>query len=494
MLAADEALLWSRAVRSPAVLLTTLVVLAASCTGDPAPLDPTGATPSDAPGTTGPAPQERGFEQIEHLIFIVQENRSFDHYFGTFPGADGLPVDDRGRFDVCVRDPVLGRCAEPYHDDTPIDEGGPHDHPHSLVSVNDGKMDGFIEAAIDSPNPCAKTRLPADCHGRIGPDQQPDVMGYHDAREILNYWAYAEAFTLQERMFGPTDSWTLPAHLYLVSAWSASCTDPGDPMTCESDLELDGALDGQRGGTAAATYGWTDITYLLHEAGVSWAYYAGGTLCERRPCGGNAPTPAQNPLPAFTTVQENRQVRNIKAHPDFYRAVEDGTLPTVSWIVPGHGGISEHPGNGAPLTRGQAHVTRLINAVMRSDLWLNTAIFLTWDDWGGFYDHVEPPRVDENGYGIRVPGILISPWAKPGFIDDQTLTFDAYLRLIEDLFLGSQRLDPDTMSRPDPRPTVREEVDILGDLREEFDFTQEPLEPLILDPRPEPGPASTPGG
>jgi phospholipase C len=130
---------------------------------------------------------------------------------------------------------------------------------------------------------------------------------------------------------------------------------------------------------------------------------------------------------------------------------------------------------------------------MQSDYWSSTAIFLTWDDWGGFYDHEVPPRVDENGYGLRVPSILISPWAKQG-IDSQTLTFDAYLKLIEDLYLGSERLDPATLKRPDSRPTVREDVKILGDLRKLFDFHQKPLPPLILDPHPDPGPASKPGG
>jgi phospholipase C len=128
------------------------------------------------------------------------------------------------------------------------------------------------------------------------------------------------------------------------------------------------------------------------------------------------------------------------------------------------------------------HVTRLVNAAVRGPDWERTAIFITWDDWGGFYDHVVPPRVDLNGYGIRVPGLAISPWAKAGRIDSQTLSFDAYLRLIEDLFLAGQRLDPATMSRPDSRPTVREEIEILGNLLKEFDFTQEPLEPVILDP------------
>jgi phospholipase C len=125
----------------------------------------------------------------------------------------------------------------------------------------------------------------------------------------------------------------------------------------------------------------------------------------------------------------------------------------------------------------------MINAVMQGPDWDSTAIFLTWDDWGGFYDHVEPPVVDVNGYGLRVPGIVISPWVKQG-IDHQTLSFDAYLKLIEDRFLGGQRLDPATDGRPDPRPTVREDVALLGDLADAFDFTQDPLPPLILDPTP----------
>jgi phospholipase C len=121
---------------------------------------------------------------------------------------------------------------------------------------------------------------------------------------------------------------------------------------------------------------------------------------------------------------------------------------------------------------------------MKGPDWNQTAVFLTWDDWGGFYDHVVPPKVDVNGYGIRVPGLLISPWARAGLIDGQTLSFDAYLKLIEDLYLGGQRLDPMTDGRPDSRPTVREDVGILGNLLKEFDFTQQPLPTLILDPNP----------
>jgi phospholipase C len=487
-------------------LAMTLTLAATACTSPGA--DPRSATPSgsrtppptdDPTPTPTPTPTLRGFENIQHVVFIVQENRSFDHYFGTFPGAEGLPMTKDGEPAVCVPDPVLGDCAEPFHDDSLVQRGGPHGQPHSVVDVNGGAMDGFVRVLVAGPNECADDRTIPSCRDDLGPDLQPDVMGWHDAREIPNYWAYAERFVLQDHMFAPADSWTLPAHLFLVSAWSASCTDPQDPMSCRSDLGLEGVVDRQRHGQHPPIYAWTPITYLLTEGGVSWAYYVGNDTCRtpEDPCprlgdGRRGTPPAQNPLPSFTTTHEQDDFANIRLHVDLFDQIEDGTLPSVSWVMPA-GRSSEHPGNGAPLTKGQAHVTRVVNAIMRSELWATTAIFLTWDDWGGFYDHVAPPRVDENGYGIRVPGILISPWAKAGTIDSQVLTFDAYLKFIEDLFLDGARLDPGTMSRPDSRPTVREGVRILGDLRDEFDFKQDPLPPLILDPTPEPGPASVPG-
>src|SRR5262249_10568587 len=145
----------------------------------------------------------------------------------------------------------------------------------------------------------------------------------------------------------------------------------------------------------------------------------------------------------------------------YFAAARSGTLPAVSWIVPDwpH---SDHPS--ASLRAGQAWVTRLIDAAMRSPDWDSTAIFLAWDDWGGFYDHVQPPSVDRFGYGLRVPALMISPYAKQGYVDHQTLSFDAYLKLIEDLFLDGKRLDPMTDGRPDSRPSVREDAEILGNL------------------------------
>jgi phospholipase C len=238
-------------------------------------------------------------------------------------------------------------------------------------------------------------------------------------------------------------------------------------------------------------YAWTDLTYLLHKSNVSWGYYvvngtepdcADDAAVSCAPVRQNARTPGiWNPLPYFDTVRENGQLGNIKSVDKFYAAAKDGTLPAVSWIAPS-GPVSEHPP--ALVSAGQSFVTSLVNAVMRSPEWSSTAIFLSWDDWGGFYDHVVPPSVDQNGYGLRVPGIVISPYAKRGYIDHQTLSFDAYVKFIEDAFLHGQRLDPATDGRPDPRPTVRENVTILGDLTADFDFTQPARPPMLLPVHP----------
>jgi phospholipase C len=187
-------------------------------------------------------------------------------------------------------------------------------------------------------------------------------------------------------------------------------------------------------------------------------------------------------------VKQDGQLGNITDVANFYKDAKAGTLPAVSWITPS-GRNSEHPT--ALVSDGQAWTTSLINAAMQGPNWNSTAIFLSWDDWGGFYDHVAPPKVDANGYGIRVPGIVISAYAKKGYIDHQTLSHDAYVKFIEDAFLGGQRLDPKTDGRPDPRPDVRENAKVLGDLASDFDFTQQPRPPVVLPVKPNPGPAST---
>ncbi len=413
---------------------------------------------------------------IKHIIIIMQENRSFDSYFGTYPGADGIPMKD-GVPTVCVPDPKTNDCVKPYHDSKVINAGGPHAAASAKADIDGGKMDGFIATFRKAQTGCTNPDQPGCVNG-----ETPDVMGYHDESDIPNYWAYARNFVLQDKMFEPNASWSLPSHLFMVSAWSAKCTTPGDPTSCKN------ALDGPSGlNVSKNDYAWTDLTYLLHKANVSWAYYLSegdepdcaddAMLCTPRKQAVKVPG-IWNPLPAFDTVKQDGELDNIQTVDKFFAAAKDGKLPAVSWIVP-EGKVSEHPP--ASIAVGQAYVTGLINAAMQGPDWKDTAIFLAWDDWGGFYDHVVPPNVDENGYGLRVPGLVISPYAKTGFIDHQVLSFDAYLKVIEDDFLGGQRIDPKTDGRPDPRTTVREDVRVLGDLAQDFDFTQKPSPPFFIN-------------
>ncbi|GAC1391209.1 MAG: hypothetical protein NVSMB46_02890 [Candidatus Saccharimonadales bacterium] len=485
----------------------------------------------------------------------MQENRSFDSYFGTYPGADGIPMQN-GVPTVCIPDPTSGSCVKPYHDTIDKNSGGPHGQTDATAAIDGGKMDGFITLAEKASSNCAPN-VPS-CSG----GKQTDVMGYHNGEDIPNYWAYAKNFVLQDKMFQPNASWSLPEHLFMVSEWSAKCSQAGNPQSCVNELQSPGnpsdfgagaqknlikscqndtratacqkALEGagittdmasqlrmliaqnckasdnisqcegalqnttiperlkQRLITAARKlvppdYAWTDMTYLLHKNNVSWGYYVfngtepdcqndSATTCAAVPQ--NAKTPGiWNPLPYFDTVKQDGQLNNIQSLTNFYDQAQKGTLPAVSWIDP-EGSVSEHPP--ALVSAGQAYVTGLINTIMKSPDWNSTAIFLSWDDWGGFYDHVVPPTVDQNGYGLRVPGIVISPYAKQGVIDHQTLSHDAYNKFIEDDFLNGRRLDPKTDGRPDPRPTIRENVSQLGNLVKDFDFSQLPRKPLIL--------------
>jgi phospholipase C len=435
------------------------------------------------PATAGPGLSHAGIRKIRHVVIVMQENRSFDSYFGTYPGADGLPRKN-GHFTVCVPDAFRHVCARPYHDRANKNYGGSHEYVDTIRDIDGGKMDGFIrEARRGLRKGCARLPKAPQCSRK----HPPDVMGYHDWRELPNYWKYAKNFVLQDHMFEPNSSASLATHLFMVSEWSARCRTKS-PASCVNAVEnpLAPPHTPQNPTSRKPDYAWTDLTYLMHRYHVSWRYYVfTGTQpdCDEDQmiCGSvpqSARTPGiWNPLPWFTTVQQDRQVRNVTTMRNFFRDARRGTLPSVAWLTPSDQ-VSDHPPS--PITKGQAYVTSVINAVMRGPDWRSTAIFLAWDDWGGFYDHVQPPSVDHNGYGFRVPALVISPYARHGYIDHQVLSFDAYVKFIEDDFLAGRRIDPATDGRPDPRPDVRENEAILGDLAADFDFNQKPRRPLIL--------------
>jgi len=503
----------------------------------------------------GPVSAGTGISKIKHVVIITQENRSFDSYFGTYPGADGIPMVN-GQPAACLPDPARGGCVSPFHNTADSNVGAPHSHNDMIADLHNGAMDGFVTQAQKALSGC--TAAQPNCTYRN--TNTTDVMGYHDGTDLPDYWDYARNFTLQDHMFAAASAWSLPAHLYLVSEWSAKCTVPGDPTSCTNALQnpdsgpdpeiigntligkcqtasdlapcrqalttagispdLAAAVDQlintsckptdtynacQAAVDAASVpaavkqhlsdaakhlhlpdYAWTDLTYLLHQQHVSWNYYVfNGTEPDCRndaatcaPVKQDAKTPGLwNPLLYFDTVKQDGELGNIQPLTNFYDAARRGALPAVTWIAPTDK-VSEHAP--AKISTGQRYVAGLINAIMSGPDWNSTAIFLNWDDWGGFYDHVPPPAADGNGYGFRVPSLIISPYAKKGYVDHQTLSQDAYIKFIEDDFLHSQRLDPATDGRPDPRPDVRETSPLLGDLTRAFDFTQAPLPPHLL--------------
>jgi phospholipase C len=473
--------------------LLAAAVAACSAPGSPPPFPGFPHQPGEQVrgGATGYYLIPPGIHKIKHVIIVMQENRSFDSYFGAYPGVDGIPMHD-GVSTVCVPDPAHG-CTRPYHDRADINGGGPHGLANAIADVNGGKMDGFVRQRDAARRLCLVFADPA-----CTTSGTPDVMGYHTAAEIPNYWDYARYFVLQDHMFEAVKSWSLPGRLYEVSEWSARCRNRS-PASCVNDIAGPyGVTNFGRAvkqllatGKSSIDLAWTDITWLLYAHHVSWAYYVqGGTQPDCAvntaetcpPVKQNGATPGiWNPLPLFGDVQQDHQLHNIQPLAAYFDAARAGTLPAVSWVTPS-GRNSEHPPGS--VHQGQAYVTAVINAAMESIDWNSTAIFLSWDDWGGFYDHAVPPQVDLNGYGLRVPGLVISPYARQGYTDHQILSSDAYLKFIEDDFLGGARLDPATDGRPDPRPDVREDAPALGNLITDFNFSQPPRPPLLLPTNP----------
>jgi phospholipase C len=447
---------------------------------------------------------------IKHVIIIMQENRSFDSYFGTFPGADGI------RPGTCIPlDPAqpTGGCVAPFHDQHQYNAGGPHTPGNAKADLGDGitswRRDGFVHTQMIAPHPgCKDSQTHMHCPQVLDGVARHDVMGFHDEQEIPNYWSYAKNFVLQDRLFEPVRSWSRPAHLYLTSEWNALCKDKKNVATCKTTPLADGSPGNFSSGSDGQNYPWVSLFELLDRHKVSWKYYLSTGAepdCEDdaltcNPQDQHHGVPGiWNPPPSFGYVKARGKAYLAEHNPEaeqFLADLKNGTLPTVSWIIP-NDADSEHPANG--VTEGMDHVTALVNAVMQSQYWDSTAIYIDWDDWGGFYDHVAPPTVDYStdskfpiqGYGLRVPGIMISPWARAGMIDHHTMSFDAYATLIEDLFMDGARLNPAKMGKPDSRPTIRDALtevtypdsrrtEKIGKLIDEFDFTQKPLKPLIL--------------
>ncbi len=392
-----------------------------------------------SPSASSNAPGQPG-NPIKHVIFILKENRSFDNYFGKYPGADGATV-------ATMSDGTKVPLAK-AHNVVPHDLC--HDFISGLKAIDGGKMDGYDKI----------------CYADKGSFTQ------YSRDQMPSYWKYADKYTLADHfftsMFGPT----FPEHLYAVAAQSyqivgnksrlggshSYCDDPDelvprfrDGLTKQDIAKIMNAevhiLDDPKNVYRIAGY-WRSIQSCfnikvlpdeLHSAGVSWKYY-------------ETPDHWMNALQAIRHIWFGPLRKEVQSQDNFLTDLKNGTLPSAVWLIPPEP-YNEHPG-GPSLCAGENWTVQQINAVMNSKYWKDTAIVVAWDDFGGFYDHVAPPRPDIMGMGPRTPALIISPWTKHGdnplggSIDHTTYEFSSVLRLMELAFHIPAMTDRDAKSNP----------------------------------------------
>jgi phospholipase C len=382
---------------------------------------------------------------IKHVVFILKENRSFDHLFGRFPGADGAATGLRwGK-----RVPLT-----PTTDQRMLDAANlAHAYSTALLNYDHGKMDGFAH------DPVSKEYA----YTQMTPDQLP------------NYWQWAREYVLADHFFASALGPSFPNHLYAIAAQSGGAHDnprpgPDDPgwnhtthyktWGCDAPkwLRVKVVLSGDETVSVPPCFDFTTLGDLLSGQRIPWAYYAART---------NQPGYIWSAYAAVRHYRDNPALWRKHVFPvdNLMTDIRDGRLPPITWVAPRFQ-LSDHPEFN--FCYGENWSTQVIDTIMRSPMWKDTAIFLTWDDWGGFYDHVKPPRVDPFGFGFRVPFLLISPYAKQGFIDHQYGEFSTVLRFIEDNW-GLKQL------------THRDRD--AGDFARDFDFSAAPRSPDPLPKR-----------
>jgi phospholipase C len=380
---------------------------------------------------------QRSSDPIKHIVFLIRENHSFDNLFGRFPGADGTTSGrlSNGRLVPLSRTP----------DHTLLDIS--HAGDAAVLAMANGRMDGFnlLPGAIQ--------------------DGHDIAMSQYDETDIPNYWAYAQHFTLDDHFFSTIAGPSFPNHLVTVAATSNNTDDNPIDNTyhswgCDAGPFTRVDAVNPRTGLHYFTKPCFDIPTLVDElqrAHISWKYYAPG------------PFKSGYIWSALDSIRHIRYSRlwheNVPSDTTFVRDVRSGRLPAVSWLVTNEQ-QSDHPPYS--ICVGENWVVNELDALMRSPLWSSTVVFLTWDDFGGFYDHVPPPRYNFIALGPRVPTIVISPYARPHYIDHTTYDFTSVLRYIEDKYHLPQLSIYDRRARSIGR---------------DLDFKQQPQSPLILHPR-----------
>jgi phospholipase C len=364
---------------------------------------------------------------IQHIVILYQENRTFDNYFGTYPGANGLPVNV-----ALPKTPGSKETVSPFHLTNTSTRDLDHSNRVAKIDYNNGKMDGFV-------------------YGE-GSDL---TMGYYDYRELPYYWDYASKFVLMDNFFSSQMGPSLPNHLYLIAGQSGGLIE--NPGRCQSREICQGASSQNPYGLPESmTFNFTNVMDELDNRGISWKYYTGDKNDYKN-------AGYWNPLPAFTSFKKNpSRLNNLAPNDQFLTDLAKGNLAQVVWVIPKED-ESDHPT--ANVKSGEKYLVSSINAIMQSKFWPSTAIFVTWDDYGGWYDHVAPPQVDAFGLGFRVPCLIISPYAKEGFIDHTQSEFTSILKFIETVH---------------DLPALTHRDAMASNMLEAFNFSQTPRSPLVL--------------
>ena len=386
--------------------------------------------------TTTPAPG-KDIQKIQHIVFLIKENRTFDQYFGTFPGADGATSGKTSE----------GKTVQLSHatDVAPYDIG--HSWKDAILAIDGGRMGKFDLVA----------------NGNSGGYLLPYTQFVES--DIPNYFTYARNFTLADRMFSSLSGPSFPNHLFTVAAQSGGVIDNPHPTVapwgCDSDDDQTVVVDHREVKPAqdevitaqAPCFDFKTLADTLETAHISWKYYAPG----KGEYGYQWST-----LDAIKHIRTGPLWKeHVVSDAQFISDAQSGNLPAVSWLVTGE--ASEHPPHS--VCQGENWTVRQLNTLMQGPDWSSTVVFLTWDDFGGFYDHVPPPAIGAYSLGPRVPLLIISPYSRKGYISHEQYEFSSFLKFAE------TRFDLPALTDRDRR---------ANDMLDSFDFDQQPLPALLL--------------
>jgi len=370
-----------------------------------------------AVGRAGQATTAKPTTPIKHAIVVMFENHTFDNLFGSFPGANGVAS-------APAPDPMPCDCA--------------HDSAHCRAAMSGGTMEGFPSWGIVT----------------------------YSQDTIPIYWAYATQFGLSDNFFTSAAADSEPNHLYMVSAQSGGLN--GNPPSTLIFGATPPANTCVQSMSSAGTSYWQypvvnipSIPAEMSAAGRRWRYYVDTVDWD---------------APGFIT--DLVDTPNLETNTDqIIDDIQNGDLAAMSWVCP-TSTASNHPPN--PLAAGQNYLAQLVNALMASPYWGSSVVFVTWDDWGGYYDHVEPPAIDPLGLGPRVPLLVISPYAKAGYISHEQGEFSSFAKFAEQNWSL-------------PSLGGRDALAETSDLMDFFDFSQELIAPSPLSAIPAPTLLAVPG-